>query len=149
MSNSRDQKFQVQIEVQDDCLLLVLPSLCDEVVVAWQEAWVLGETIERAAEDIPNKGFVLQPAQAEFDAAQMRLNTYKDKYVVLIFDHTDRIKLSYEAARICARSIRMKAQDLDFLSRGTRIVYNAPGRKGRPTPFWEETRKVFGLGVAE
>lgn len=139
-----DEKMDVKIEVQEDHILLVFPRPVDDVMVRWQDAWQLGSVIEQAANDIEKQYKVVNPIAEEIELAQLRINTHQDKYVVMIFNHTDRIRLSYEAARIVGRNIRMRAQDLDLLTRGVVMDYNAPGRKNRPTPFWEYTRKVFG-----
>ncbi len=133
----------IRIEVEEDHLVLVLPRFMDDWMTPWQEAWQLGDVIEQAAADIPQK-CLLDQGRIQLDQAQIRISTHQDRFVVLLFQHVDRVKLCYEAARLVARAIRMKAQDLDLLTRGVRMQYNAPGRIGRPTPFWAHIRKVFG-----
>lgn len=148
MIEQLSMKTDVRIEVFDDHILLVFPRQVDSFKTPWQEAWILGNTIELAAEDIPNKPLIVNPTAAEFESSKMQL--FKDgSCVVLGFEHTDRIKLGYEAARICGRAIKLYAQDLDFASRGTHIRYDTKGRIGRPTPYWEITKRTFGLGQSE
>jgi hypothetical protein len=136
------EKVDVRIEVFDDHVMLILPRKMDDLQTPWQEAWVLGEVIEQAANDIPNKPLVLDPVHAELESNKLKINTSSDKKnVVLFFDHTDRIKLSYEAARTVARAIRLVAQDLDYWNtKHVHISYKAKGYKNRPMPFWDPNR---------
>lgn len=142
---------KIRIEVEEDHLLLVFLSRRDNFGMLYQEAWVLGDTLEQAAKDIPVKPEIVNPVQGEFESQKFRLNRHSEngkEYIWLFFDHTDRIKLSPEAARIVARSIRQMAQDIDLkVNKLVHISYDEPGRKGRPTPMWDKNRlaKTFGL----
>lgn len=146
------QKLDMRIEVEDTSLLIVLPERMDNWAIPWQEAMVVGQILEQASEDIPQKPTVIDPVQAEIEQLKLKLNKYQGKYVVLLFDWTDRIRLSYEAARTLGRAIKLYAQDLDYAQRGIHMDYNAPGRKGRPTPWHDQIRfpTLFGqLGKSE
>lgn len=144
-------KEEIRIEVEEDHLLLVFPSKRDNFGMLYQHAWHVGEIMEQAAQDIPKKPEIVNPVHAEFESQKLKLNRHSEngkEYVWLFFDHTDRIKLGYEAARIVARSIRQMAQDIDFKhNKLVHMSYNEPGRKGRPTPVWDPNRlpKTFGL----
>lgn len=140
----RNEKIDVRIEVEDDHLMVVFPRKLNDCMVSWQDAWRLGDILERAAADIPSKGLVVNGAAVNIETQQIRLNTHKKKYVVLLVDWTDRVRLSYEAARIVGRAIKLKAQDLDLLSRGVRMDYGVKGRRGLGTPTWQYQRKTFG-----
>lgn len=134
------EEVKVRVEVFDDHLMVVLPYAMDDLVISWQEAAVLGETMEQAAEDIPNKPVFFEPVATLLDSYKLRAGKYKDKYVRLVFDHTDRIKLGYEVARIVGRTIRQHAQDLDLLTRGVRMLYSP---NGQVMPSWTYKRRVF------
>src|SRR5262245_35557538 len=108
------EKIDVRIEVFDDHVLMVLPRRMDDIMIPWQDAWTLGETLEMAANDVPTRPRIVNPAEIQLESEQIALNTHRNRYVVLLVRHTDRIKLSPGAAVIVARAIRMKAQDLDY-----------------------------------
>lgn len=134
-------KEDIQIEVQDDHLLVIFPRKLDEFITPYQEAWVLGEVLEEAAGNIPNKVLDLEPTLVAMARARVRLNRYKDNVVVILDDHVDRIKLSYECALLLARSIRRVAQDVEYeIAKGVYFKYDVAGREGRPTPFWDGNR---------
>jgi len=134
--------FDVRVEVESDCVVVVLSTKTDNLLMVWEDAWVFGETLEKAAEDIPNKPLIANPIQEELSADKIKLGTdARNKLVCLFFDHTDRLKFTYEAARVVARCIRLKAQDLDYLNtKKVAIRYNVKGREGRPTPDWDPNR---------
>jgi hypothetical protein len=134
-----------RIEGEQDHVVLVLPRRCDTWITSWQDADQLGLVLERAAMETPVRPLVDDPVRLNQESSQIRLNTHKGN-VALIFDWTDRIKLSPGAAILVARAIRVMAQDCRLAERGTHMDYKAKGRKGRPTPWWDGSRlpKLFG-----
>lgn len=109
------ENLNVRIEVEDSAVLLVFPRRMDHIMVPWQDAWRLGETLELAAKDVPHPPLILDYRQVIQDQGQLKIGTHLDKYVALFFQWSDRVVFCPEAATIAARGIRMKAQDLDYL----------------------------------
>lgn len=136
-----EERMDVRIEVEKDSVLIIFPRKMDNFPTPWQQAYVFGQTLELAAEDIPQKPPVLDAVAAEIQAQKLALHASDDKkLVIFVFEHSDRIRLSYEAARVVARNIKQMAQDLDLESRGVHMSYKEPGRIGRPTPCWDGNR---------
>jgi hypothetical protein len=134
-----------KIEVEEDAVVLVLPRKLDTYITVWQDAQRLGEVLEQAANDVPNRSSLLDPVLMQRESEQVKLNTHQ-KHVCMIFDWTDRIRLCPGAAVLVARAIRAMAQDCEMAERKVHISYKAKGRKGRPTPVWDGGRlpKQFG-----
>lgn len=120
------ERIDVQIEVDDDAVVLVLPRVLDDLMAPWQEAYQLGAMMELAANDVPNRPVVFDPITIQRETEQVRLNRHK-RMVVLIFDHVDRVRLSPEACRIVARAIKKTAQDVDLAQRDIHMVYGKDG----------------------
>lgn len=121
-------KEDVRVEVEDTHIVIVFPSITDEFMTPWQDAYQLGTVLEMAAGDVPNPPKILNPVAINEEQAQILLNTYRRKFVVILLKHTDRIRLSPEAAKIVGRAIRQKAQDLDLLERKRiALLYNKRG----------------------
>lgn len=121
------ERLDVRVEVYDSHVLLVFPKRIDDHMTPWQEAYILGEVMEMAASDIINPG-IINPLEVEIQKDQIKLQTYKDKYVVMLFEHTDRIQLCKEACILVAREIKKKAQDLEYLNKKKiRFVYRKDG----------------------
>jgi hypothetical protein len=136
-----DEKCDVDIEVQEDHLLIVFSRKMDDFIMPWQDAMRLGQAIEMAAQHIPKKPLIVLPTGFEFEEQKIKLAKFQGKFVVLVFDHTDRLKLSYEAARVLGRSMREQAQDMMLKQeKGVHILYNVKHREGRPTPAWDANR---------
>jgi hypothetical protein len=137
------EQVNVKVEVLEDHLLIVFPRPLHDFAMPWQDAAAFGLKLEEIAETIAVKNKAM-PVRAEFEAQQFRCDTRQDKYVVLYLNWSDRIRLSYEATLVCARTLRARAQDLALLERQTRISYQEPGRAGRPTPLSLWRRRIFG-----
>lgn len=120
------ERIDVRIEVEDNAVVLVLPRLLDDLMVRWEEAMQLGQIMELAAQDVSNEPAVIDPVAVGHETGQVKLNRH-GKHVVLIFQHTDRVRLSPEAARIVAAAIKKTAQDVSLAQRDVHMVY---GRKG-------------------
>ena len=108
------EKMDVRIEVVEDGVFVLFPRKMDSFMFPYQEAYQLGSTLETAAGDVSTP-LVIDPGAIQAETEQLRINTYKDQYVIILFQWTDRIKLGKEAAIIVARALRAKAQELDLL----------------------------------
>lgn len=100
--------MDIRIEVDDDHLVIVLPTATHQVITEYQDAWHFGTTLERAAGDIAKPTIIVDSAELN----KVKVMTLRRRYVVLVFGHTDRIKLSSQAAITLARTIRRNAQSL-------------------------------------
>lgn len=121
-----NERLDVRVEVEEDAVLLVFPRKMDTFITPWQDAWRLGETLELAAGDVPNKIGDLDPLQVIRDQGQVEIGVdTKERNVCLFFAWNDRLRFSSMAAKLVAQAIRMKAQDLDYLrNKGVRLVSN-------------------------
>lgn len=135
------EPITVKVEVEETRVLLVLPKKCSSLVVPWQEGWMLGKMLEKAASDIIGVFRPFDPYMGPREMGQVRLNTYRDQYLALLFDHTDRIVFGQDAAFILAFAIQIKCHDLELLSEGVRVLY----QNGNAVPQWEHKRKSFPI----
>jgi hypothetical protein len=101
--------FAMRIEVDSDALVLTMPKVIDDCVIPWQDAWELGATLEEAAKQLPMELLIGEKIRAGMD--QVRVTTYGG-LVVLLFKHTDRVRLTRNAAIFLGQQIRAKAQEL-------------------------------------
>jgi hypothetical protein len=131
MSENND----IKIEVFEDHLMLILPRIMDDFITPWENAWKLGAILEQVAESIKVKDSIIDSAKVERESGQIALNTHQNKYVCLLFRHTDRIKLSYHSAIMVARAIKMKAQDLDYLKNKRIKLKSSPFFRQRQLPL--------------
>lgn len=137
------ERLQVRVEGFDDHLVIVFPRKMDSYITPWQDAMQFALTLELAARETPVQNCIINPVELAAETGQIKLNKHNDKYVVLNFAWTDRIKLTPQAARYVADAIKIVADDLRLLTRGVRMRYDIEGRKGRPTPEWSHERKSF------
>ncbi len=101
----------VRIIVEGKEITVVLPRRMNSFATPWQDAWRFGEILEEAAKSIEPD--VLVNMEAVQESNQFKISSFKTN-VVLMFDWTDRIKLTRESALIVARAVRQKAQDVNF-----------------------------------
>lgn len=119
------EQCDVHIVVEEDGVVLVLPRHMDHFPTPWEHAWQLGAILEQASRDVPNKPLVIDGAAVSAETAQIKLAKWKDKYVILVFKWTDRLKFSAEAAKLVGRAIRAYAQDLDlWKNKRVRMTYD-------------------------
>lgn len=121
-----NESLDVRVEVEERAVVLIFPRSMDTFVTPWQDAWRLGETLELAADEVPNKIGDLDPLQVVRDQGQVEIgNDTKERNVCLFFAWTDRLRFSSMAAKLVGGAIKMKAQDLDYLNtKGVRLVSN-------------------------
>jgi hypothetical protein len=132
-------KDEFKVEVEEDGIVLVLPMRMDTYTTTWQSARQLAEVMLMAAKDVPQRSRLIDPTEVNRETERVKLNSYKDTHVVLVFDWTDRIKLSPTAAVLVAQAMKIKSQDLELLQRGVRMTY--PG--GLATPINPPRKKRF------
>jgi hypothetical protein len=122
------EKMEVRVEVEDfGRLALVFPRRLDSFMFPYQEGYQLAACLERAATDI-GPPVVSDPMKAQLESEQVRINTYKDKYVILIFPWSDRLYFCPEAAVLVARAIAAKSQELDLLHNKSVRLVTGPGQ---------------------
>lgn len=107
------ERIDVRVEVEDDAIVLVLPRVLDDLAVPWRDAWRLARVLEQAAGDAPSPPRITDAGQVRRETEQVKLTGHKAT-VVLVFRHTDRVRLSPDAARVVATAIRAQAQEVEF-----------------------------------
>lgn len=121
-----NERLDVRVEVEEQAIVLIFPRKMDTFITPWQDAWNLGEVMELAADDVPDKIGDLDPLQVVRDQGQVEIGVdTKERNVCLFFAWADRLRFSSMAAKLVGGAIKMKAQDLDYLNtKGVRMVSN-------------------------
>lgn len=142
--NTQTDVPQVSLDVDEDSLTIVLDRKRDVLLFPWQAAYQLGAAMEKAAMEREPIIGIADPMQVEREQAQVRLNHDNKGHVVMVLDWTDRVKLSFTAAKVVARAIKLMAQDEDLLTRKVRMLYPKGFRNGAHLPQWSFDRKTWG-----
>lgn len=120
------ENIDIRVEVEEDAVVLVLPRRLHDFLAPWQDAFQLGDVLELAANDVPILN-IIDPVAVRQQSSQIRLSKHKN-LVVLLFDHTDRVRLCPEAARIVGQAIKKMAQDVSYaVEHDVHFVYNRHG----------------------
>ena len=101
--------MKMRIEVDSDAVVLILPKIMDDWATTWHEAWEFGAVLEEAARQLPMELLIASRITESMD--QVKVGRYKNS-IVFLFNHTDRVRLTRNAAIFLSRQIRAKAQDL-------------------------------------
>lgn len=123
------EDIQVKIEVRERGIVLILPKKMDDLIVHWQQAYMLGDVMEKAVQD--NKSPLTLPDpqdQIEKDQNQIKILAWKEEQVVLVFNHTDHVGFCFDAAILVARAIRLIAQNQQY-KKQKKIILPNPLRK--------------------
>jgi hypothetical protein len=145
MANTSPARVNVQIEVEDDHLVIAFEKPCDHFIGPWQEMQVLADTIEMAADAIPNPRPIHTrlELQQEYEESGLKVNELKGKYICFVFKWAGYIRLTQCAARSLINEIRRRGQDLEFLNvKKVLLKYNAAGNC-IPHWLWVGQRVVF------
>jgi hypothetical protein len=107
----------VQIEVETDGkIVLAFGRKLDHLLIPWQDAFNLAETLGMAINDARNELDVFDYSTIKRESEQIRLGAY-DGMVALVFEHADRVSLNWRAAELVTMALRVKAQDVQFAQR--------------------------------
>lgn len=106
--------MEVRIVVDETHLTLILPRIMDDTVIPWEEAWTLGCVIEQAGQNIPSKIAAVSD--------RLGINVFRDRAIVLLFYHTDRIRISKDMCSVVASRLKKYAQDVQFLLQGVNLA---------------------------
>src|ERR1700736_1167253 len=136
------EQLDIRIEVDHSHVVMVLPRKMDDFPTPWQNARELGTILEQAAGDVPAPPRVINWAQVKADQAQIRMTRHK-KLVVMLFEHTDGIRLCPEAAKLVGRALRKVAQDAELAARGVHMVYNRRGELQQIVQGPQEIRQII------
>ncbi len=124
----------VNIEVEADReIVVVLDRQADCILIPWQDAYALADTVSLAVADARNELDLLDAPAIKREQNQIRLGIHGG-LVALIFERTDRICYSWRSAELLEQALRIKAQDAQFAQRQVFMPTLRPdGKLQRPS----------------
>lgn len=119
--------FRVEVEDSPLALVLVFDRKSDYVMIPWQDAMRLADTLDQVIVDV-GSSFVRRPQRIVIDEQEQVRLGHHDGYVTLFTCWTDRIKfVSIEAVALVSQAIRKVAHTAQLEDRGIIIQYNREG----------------------
>jgi hypothetical protein len=120
----RAENVAVRIEVEDDrSILLILDRQTDSILLPWQDAFDLADTLDLAIQDARDENDIIDAARLIREQNQIRIGVYRTghikrtDHVAVVFEHADRVRLSWRSASMIRDALRIKAQDVQFAAR--------------------------------
>jgi hypothetical protein len=125
------EKVSIRAEIENsNRIILILPkAMCDFTCLP-EAAHEMAKMLELLSHKVPGVKITLEEeVTRELAEKKMEIGTYLDKYVVLRFEHTDRLSFSAVAAIYLAKHLRRAAQRL---GKRADVVIVAPNWKPVP-----------------
>jgi len=120
-------QVQFKIECEGDKVLLVMDKKQDQVIMDWQSAKALGDTIALAVAHLVKHMKPVDRSTSQWELQQVKLIGHKGR-VAMLTPWTDRIKFtSLQAFALLGQGLQKIAHDMDLEEQDIHVVRDEAG----------------------